>query len=159
MNWTFIGSNYNINWTTWWRIVSGTRINKLQWNLSQKDDIFIHENAFEKVVCEWRQLGSGLIMLNEIVTKTPSKWLASKCPPPTCVNNTLMGAKFTLSWHLDSKQVVRPGALLLVKKNISCNLLLTQHSAMIYEVLYMLLTALVFWCNNLPECFVDFCHI
>ena len=52
--------------------------------------------------------------------------ICQKMPPPTCANNTLLGAKYTLSWPLDPTQVVRPGALLLVIKNTSYNWLSIQ---------------------------------
>ena len=35
-----------------WLIVIWTLRNKLQWNLNQNTKLFIHENAFENVVCE-----------------------------------------------------------------------------------------------------------
>ena len=36
----------------WWNIANWTRRNKLQWNLNPNAYIFIHENAFENVVCK-----------------------------------------------------------------------------------------------------------
>ena len=42
----------SIIWTNAWDIVNWTLRNKLQWNFNRNSNIFIHENAFENVVCE-----------------------------------------------------------------------------------------------------------
>ena len=41
------------------QFVNKTIRNKLQWNFSRNSNIFIHENAFESVVCEKAAILSG----------------------------------------------------------------------------------------------------
>ena len=45
-----IGANHYLNQC--WEIVNWTLKNKIHWNLNSNTNIFIHENAFENIVCE-----------------------------------------------------------------------------------------------------------
>ena len=55
-NWVSIGSGNGLSPSHYlnqcWLIVNWTLRNKLQWNSSRNTKFFIHENAFENVVCE-----------------------------------------------------------------------------------------------------------
>ena len=49
-----------------WNIVNWTLRNKLQWNLNRNSYIFIHENAFENIVCKIAAICLGLNVLTSV---------------------------------------------------------------------------------------------
>ena len=49
-----------------WIIFNCTLRNKLQWNFNRNSNIFIHENAFESVVCEMAFILSRPQCVNEV---------------------------------------------------------------------------------------------
>ena len=62
-----------------WNIVNWTLRNKLQWNLNRNSNIFIHENAFESVVCEMATiLSRPQCVKSREIMHAPTYWLFSR---------------------------------------------------------------------------------
>ena len=58
----------------WWNIVNWTLGNKLQWNFNRNSNIFIHENAFENVVCEMGSICLGFNVLTSPIRLSNDQW-------------------------------------------------------------------------------------
>ena len=77
-----------------WNIVNWTLRNKLQWKFNRNSNIFIHENAIERVVCKIAAILSRPQCVN-LVQCQPHKW--RKC---TVAKSSSCQAKWCLMYSL-----------------------------------------------------------
>ena len=64
-----------------WLIVNWTLKNKPQWNWNQNTKLFIHKNAFEKIVCEMAAILSRRRWVNVCLSIPPPCSILSSHPP------------------------------------------------------------------------------
>ena len=64
----------------WWIIVNWTLGNKFQWNFNRNSNIFIHENAFENVVCNIASISSRPQCVKCVYICKFGKWVAKAKP-------------------------------------------------------------------------------
>ena len=63
-----------------WLIVNSTLRNKLQWNSNQNTKLFIHENAYENVVCEMAAILSRRELSQRAFFYESLEWRCLKLP-------------------------------------------------------------------------------
>ena len=113
-NWPYSAPSHYLN-QCWW-IVNWTLGDKRQWNFNQNTKFFIHENAFENIVCEMVSiLSRGRWVNGDLYMIVAADWIDGVCGCIYC------------SWNSIAKLYVKKRSGSILVQVMTCWLMTPSH--------------------------------